>query len=46
MSNRLLARLVVTVIVLIGFTMWLASERSQQHGCQTDCPTDISASRR
>jgi hypothetical protein len=46
MNDRLLARLVVTVIVLIGFTMWLASERSQQRGCQTDCPTDISASRR
>jgi hypothetical protein len=46
MSDHLLARLVATVIALIGFAVWLGSERSQQHGCRTNCPTDISASRR
>jgi hypothetical protein len=37
---------VVTVIFLVGFMLWLASERSQKDGCWTNCPTDISASRR
>ena len=45
-TNSGLARLISTVVVLIGLAIWLKSERSQTpHGCQ-NCPTDISASRR
>jgi hypothetical protein len=46
MSDRTLARLVVTVIVLVGFAIWLKAERDASRGCGADCPTDISASRR
>jgi hypothetical protein len=46
MSDRTLARLVVTVIVLVGFAIWLNAERDASRGCGADCPTDISASRR
>jgi hypothetical protein len=45
-SDSILAKLVVTVIVLIGFSIWLASERHHSPGCQDNCPTDISASRK
>ena len=35
MSNSGLARLISTVVVLIGLAIWLKSERSQTpHGCQ------------
>jgi len=44
MSNETLARLVVTVIVVIVMTVWLALDRHD--GCAVDCPTDISAQRR
>jgi hypothetical protein len=44
MSDGLLGRLVVTVVVLIGFTLWAASEKQRAPGCQNNCPTDISAS--
>jgi hypothetical protein len=46
MSDSILAKLVVTVIVLIGFAIWLTSEKHQPPGCQNNCPTDISASRK
>jgi hypothetical protein len=46
MSDGLLGRLVVTVAVVIGFTLLLASEKHRAPGCQRDCPTDISASRK
>ena len=46
MSDSVLAKLVVIVIVLICFTVLLRSERSRSHGCYIDCPTDISASHR
>jgi hypothetical protein len=43
MSDSLLTRLVVTVVVIICFALWLSSERHQAPGCKNDCPTDISA---
>src|SRR5580698_10140534 len=46
MSDGLLGRLVVTVAVIIGFTLWLASEKHRAPGCRHNCPTDISASRK
>jgi hypothetical protein len=33
-NESILAKLVVTVVVLIGFTVWLALERRHSHGCQ------------
>jgi hypothetical protein len=45
-SDSILAKLVVTVIVLSSFAIWLASEKRQPPGCQNNCPTDISASRK
>jgi hypothetical protein len=46
MSDSTLAKLVVIVIVLIGFAALLKSERDASRGCSANCPTDISASRR
>jgi hypothetical protein len=44
MSNETLTKLIVTVIVVISMTVWLALDRHD--GCTVDCPTDISAQRR
>jgi len=44
LSNDLLAKLVVTVIILISFVIWRSSV--QPLGCGHKCPTDISAIRR
>lgn len=44
MSNQILVKLVVTVIILISLTIWRSSV--QPLGCGHKCPTDISASRR
>jgi hypothetical protein len=46
MSDSTVARLVVTVVVLVGFAVWLKAERDASRGCGGDCPTDISAIRR
>ena len=45
-SDNVLAKLVVTVIVLMAFTMWLQSEGHQSPACDVNCPTDFSANRR
>jgi hypothetical protein len=45
LSNDTLAKLVVTIVVMIAFTFWLAIEKAHTARCQKDCPTDISASR-
>jgi hypothetical protein len=44
LSNDVLAKLVVTVIILISFVIWRSSV--QPSGCGHKCPTDISAIRR
>ena len=46
MNDSTLAKLVVTVIILITFAVWRASDRIQRPDCGTNCPTDISASRK
>jgi hypothetical protein len=46
MGDSVLAKLVVTVVVLIALAIWLKLERSQLPNCGNNCPTDISASRR
>jgi hypothetical protein len=45
-NDSTLARLVVTVIILISFAIWRSSERAQRPDCGINCPTDISASRK
>jgi hypothetical protein len=45
MSNSLLTRLIVSAIVVIAFWVGMMFDR-RSSGCRTDCPTDISASRR
>jgi hypothetical protein len=45
-SDSALAKLVVTVIVLMAFTIWLQSERHHSPACDVNCATDFSANRR
>jgi hypothetical protein len=44
-NENALAKLVVTVIVLISLAIWIKAERYQR-ACGVDCPTDFSASRK
>ena len=46
MNDSALAKLVVTVILLITLAVWRSSERAQRPDCGVNCPTDISASRK
>jgi len=46
LSTDVLAKVVVTVVVMIAFTFWLAMDHAHTAHCQKDCPTDISANRR
>jgi hypothetical protein len=46
MNDSALAKLVVTMILLISFAVWRSSERAQRPDCGVNCPTDISASRK
>jgi hypothetical protein len=45
LTDDLLVKLVVTVIVLSGLLVWQISESSHRPDCQ-NCATDISASRK
>jgi hypothetical protein len=45
MSNSLLTKLIVTVIILIAFWVGMTLDRHPSD-CLNDCPTDLSASRR
>jgi hypothetical protein len=45
-SDSVLAKLVITVIILIAFALWRSSDRIQPPDCVNGCPTDISASRK
>ena len=46
MSDDVVAKVVVTVIVMIAFMFGMAMERAHTAHCQRDCPTDITALRR
>jgi hypothetical protein len=46
MNDSVLGKLVVTVIVLVALAIWLKLDRSHRPGCSSNCPTDISASRK
>jgi hypothetical protein len=46
MNDSVLAKLVVTAIVLIALAIWLNLDRSHLPACSGNCPTDISASRK
>jgi hypothetical protein len=45
-SDSVLAKVVITVVVLIAFAVWRSSEHIQQPNCGNNCPTDLSASRK
>jgi hypothetical protein len=45
MSNGVLAKLILTVIILIAFWVGMTFDRHPSD-CLTNCPTDISSSRR
>ena len=45
-SDSVLARLVVVILLLIGFTVWVSADRHHGAGCQNDCSSDISARRK
>jgi hypothetical protein len=45
MSENVLAKAVVTIVILSGFLVWRTSERRHVPSC-TNCLTDISASRK
>jgi hypothetical protein len=45
-SDSFLAKLVVTVVVLMTFALWRTSEGSHPPACNIDCPTDFSAVRK
>jgi hypothetical protein len=45
-SDGILSKVVVTIIVCIGFAVWLSSDREERPGCGVHCPTDFSANRR
>jgi hypothetical protein len=44
-SNSVLTKLIVTVIILIAFWVGMTLDRHPSD-CGTNCPTDISSSRR
>ena len=44
MNNDILAKLIVTAVMLISMIVWLDFERHA--GCANNCPADISAERR
>jgi hypothetical protein len=46
LSNDILAKIVVTVVVMIAFAFWVAIARPHAGHCEQDCPTDFLASRR
>jgi hypothetical protein len=46
MNDSVLARLVVTIVVLIGFAVWLDAELTYKRSCEPNCSTDFSAIRR
>ena len=43
LSSEVLAKVVVTIVVMIAFTFWMATQRAHTAHCQKDCPTDVSA---
>jgi hypothetical protein len=43
-NDSSLAKLVATVVILIGLAVWLKAERDKLLGCHLACPTDFSAS--
>jgi hypothetical protein len=46
-SDSVLAKLVVTVILFLAFTTWVSFERDKAaRACNVNCPTDLSANRK
>ena len=41
MSSEVLAKVVVTTVVMIAITFWMTLQRAHTAHCQKNCPTDI-----
>jgi hypothetical protein len=46
MSDKVLKKIIVTAVALIGLAMWTMLGHLEQSECLNDCPTDFSASSR
>jgi hypothetical protein len=46
MNDSLFAKFAITVVILIALAVWRTQDRIDPAGCQTNCPTDISANRK
>ncbi|WP_157860863.1 MULTISPECIES: hypothetical protein [Bradyrhizobium] len=46
MNHDTLAKLTVTIIVLVALLMWRIGDQKKAIACGTSCPTDVSANRK
>ncbi|MGY4479385.1 hypothetical protein [Bradyrhizobium sp. USDA 3364] len=46
MNHDALAKLTVTIIVLVALLVWRVADQKKSIECGTNCPTDLSASRK
>lgn len=46
LNHDALAKLTVTVIVLVALLVWRVADQKKSIECGTSCPTDVSASRK
>ncbi len=46
MSHDVLAKLTVTIIVLVGLLVWHVADQKRPVECGASCPTDVSANRK
>ncbi|MGF6309227.1 hypothetical protein ABIB82_002720 [Bradyrhizobium sp. i1.8.4] len=46
MNHDALAKLTVTIIVLVALLVWRVADQTKSIECGTSCPTDLSANRK
>jgi len=46
LSHDVLAKLTVTIIVLVGLLVWHVADQKKSVACGASCPTDVSANRK
>ncbi|WP_456664925.1 hypothetical protein [Bradyrhizobium sp. USDA 3240] len=46
MNHDTLAKLTVTIIVLVALLVWRVADQKKAIACGLDCPTDLSANRK
>jgi len=45
-SDSVLVKIVVSIVILLGFAVWLISDQAKRSPLSDRAPTDISASRK